>query len=292
MLTNLISRSFLSCSPGCFHIEKLVAVLLVVVASVSTTACSTLNMNTMNNGKSWGQDATISPSGDQLSKAFYSAAKHPASWAPLIGAALLSIGDLDEELSDQLSEDTPVFGSNEDADDASDWLRDSLVASVAVSIIAMPSGEDHQDHLINKGKGLLTEFAALKATSLTTNGLKNLTDRERPNKVSDNSFPSGHTSRAFAAAALTSKNLESLSLSESTNMGIRVGLYSFATATAWARVEAKVHYPVDVLAGAALGNFLSRFIHDAFLGIEDQDKLIQFEIMPKHSYVSLQWQFY
>jgi hypothetical protein len=40
----------------------------------------------------------------------------------------------------------------------------------------------------------------------------------------------------------------------------------FGYATAWARIEAGAHYPTDVLAGAALGNFVSLFVHDAFLG--------------------------
>ena len=41
---------------------------------------------------------------------------------------------------------------------------------------------------------------------------------------------------------------------------------------AWARVEGDRHYPSDVLAGAALGHFLSAFIHDAFLGLPEDKK--------------------
>lgn len=261
-------------------------ILIVLISILATSGCGTLK-----NGKAWGQDATITPSKNRISEAFFSAAKHPATWSPLLGAAVLSVGDIDEQLSEQLSEETPVFGSNEDAGDASDWLRDSLVASVAVSVIAMPSGEDPQEHIVNKSAGALTEVAALYTTSVVTSGIKKASGRERPNKANDRSFPSGHTSRAFAAAALTSSNLESLSLNEATETGIRFGLYSFATATAWARVEANVHYATDVMAGAALGNFLSRFIHDAFLGLEHQDKQIQIEILPKHTYLGFQWQF-
>jgi hypothetical protein len=35
---------------------------------------------------------------------------------------------------------------------------------------------------------------------------------------------------------------------------------------AWARIEAGEHFPSDVLAGAAIGNFVTAFIHDFLLG--------------------------
>jgi len=52
-----------------------------------------------------------------------------------------------------------------------------------------------------------------------------------------------------------------------------------ASGTAWARVEAGVHYPSDVLAGAALGNFLTAFIHDAFLNLPEESS-VGFFIQP------------
>ena len=260
--------------------------LLIIFACIlELPACGTLD-----NSRYWGQDATITPSLTRMHHAAVTAAKHPGTWSPLLAATILSMGNLDKELSAQLSDNTPLFGSNEDADDASDWLRDSLVASVAISALAMPGGENSREHAINKTKGLITEVAALKVTSLATSGLKDITDRERPNRANNKSFPSGHTSRAFAAAALTSKNLESLSLDTTTETGIRIGVYSFATAAAWARVEANVHYATDVLAGAALGNFLSRFIHDAFLGLESNTQ-VQIEVLPRQSQLNLQWRF-
>ena len=47
--------------------------------------------------------------------------------------------------------------------------------------------------------------------------------------------------------------------------GLGAGL---AVGTAYARVEAKEHFPSDVLVGAALGHFIGVFANEAFLGID------------------------
>jgi hypothetical protein len=44
-------------------------------------------------------------------------------------------------------------------------------------------------------------------------------------------------------------------------------------------VEAGAHYPSDVLAGAAIGNFLSATVHDSFLNLP-KDKTYGFSIFP------------
>ena len=48
-------------------------------------------------------------------------------------------------------------------------------------------------------------------------------------------------------------------------MALKTSFRLIAAGTAWARVEGGVHYPSDVLFGAALGNFVAVFVHDAFL---------------------------
>lgn len=261
---------------------KLKNLLLFIVFILVLTSCGTLN-----NGRSWGQDVTLFPTKSRLSQAAITSIKHPATWGPLFGAALFSLTDIDEDISEELADNNPLFGSKEDANNASDFLRNSLVASVAISALATPGGNTASQQFANKSKGLITEFATLEITSASTSLIKRTTDRERPNKVNKSSFPSGHTSKAFAAAALTSKNLDSLSLNPGTVTGIRVGLYTFATGTALARVEAERHYTTDVLVGAALGNFLSRFIHDAFLGLDNNNQVL-FNISPR--FASTQWQ--
>ncbi len=96
--------------------------------------------------------------------------------------------------------------------------------------------------------------AAVGAASLAAHVLKEAFDRDRPPVVDpglgslasipDNpSFPSGHSATAFAAAtavAIVSPRL-------------RWPALAIAAAVAISRVYLRVHFPLDILAGAALG---------------------------------------
>ena len=85
---------------------------------------------------SWGPSW---PTGGDVADAAVSAARSPTTWAPLLGAAVLAIGDLDEDVSDWTADETPLFGS--DADDASDALRRVARAAWVVSVLAVPSDD-------------------------------------------------------------------------------------------------------------------------------------------------------
>lgn len=74
------------------------------------------------------------------------------------------------------------------------------------------------------------------------------------------SFFSGHSSVTFAFAVLLSKTYTDIYGKNTWSKIIWITSLSAATATAWARVEAGVHYPTDVIAGALIGSAIGYFI--------------------------------
>ncbi len=102
--------------------------------------------------------------------------------------------------------------------------------------------------------GYLLAVATVTNTLLTI-GLKNAVGRKRPYETLSNvhgggvdqsaSFPSGHTSSAFATATLVSLEYK--------KWYVAVPAYTWASLVGYSRIAKGVHYPSDVLAGAALG---------------------------------------
>jgi hypothetical protein len=190
----------------------------------------------------------------------------------LTGALVFAVDDFDERTSDWAVKHAPIFGSPLDARDASDDLKAALEVEAVITAIATPSGETFKEWIFSKGKGAGVELLAAGATDNVTGWLKSGTDRTRPDETSDRSFPSAHASEAFSFATLANRNLDSIRMPSGLRPAIKAGNLVLASGVAWARVEAQRHYPSDVLAGAALGHFLTAFIHDAFMNLpEDSD---------------------
>ena len=84
-----------------------------------------------------------------------------------------------------------------------------------------------------------------------TSVLKAAVGRERPNGEDEKSFPSGHTSNAFALAAVVERHY-----------GWKGGVpaYALASAVAVSRLQRNKHYLSDVLAGATLGYVVGRTV--------------------------------
>jgi len=73
------------------------------------------------------------------------------------------------------------------------------------------------------------------------------------------------------------------------SQGSRIALKGLAAAltvgNACARVEARQHFPSDVLAGAALGHFIGGIADGAFLGIEEGYQVVPTVDVSQHGFL-------
>ncbi|MDD3603839.1 MAG: phosphatase PAP2 family protein [Kiritimatiellae bacterium] len=246
---------------------------------------------TMPGGDTWGDHATLVPGWDRLGRAAYSAAASPHTWAPLAGAAALQIGNIDQSLGEWAVNNQPIFGDKDGAIQASDDLSQALEYWMYATMLATPSGAAPAGWAASKAKGIGVEWVASDATRIITRNIKKGVARGRPDGSNDHSFPSGHTSMAFSRATLASRNIRAMSLPNPVEYSLQGATDIAAVGTGWARLEAGVHYPSDVLAGAALGYFLSAFLHDAFLGESEDGVMLQ--VVPAEDQVEVQasWRF-
>lgn len=226
-----------------------------------------------------GRDAGSWPTRLRLKHAFSKALRSPATWAPAAGAAVMASTDWDGKVSRWAVERTPVFGSARSAREWSDNLRTATHVGMIGTALAVPGTKPSWKPKLQR---LLVEQAGSLLAINTTNVLKEVTQRERPDASDQASFPSGHSTKAFSYAAFGCRNLEATELPEPVRRGLGIGFYTVAAGTAWARIEGGVHYPSDVLGGAALGNFLALFIHDAFLGASDR-VTVDVEVSPRNA---------
>jgi membrane-associated phospholipid phosphatase len=123
--------------------------------------------------------------------------------------------------------------------------------------------------------------AAVLFSGLTSEGIKRLVGRSRPNErvgafefhpftslrdsaglTTRSSFPSGHTTAAFAIATSLSDDIDEPLVS--------VALYTFAIGTAYSRVNDNRHWLSDTALGAALGIASAKFVngHWQFFGLK------------------------
>ncbi len=232
----------------------------------------------MSNGRGWGQDATLTPGWDRVGQAAVRALTAPETWVPAAGAAAFQVGHADRNVSDWAGKSTPLFGSRNSADRASDRLLYASGAVWAVSAAATPSGDEGGEWLVNKIKGGSAETAGGLVLWGATEGLKKGSDRQRPDRTDRESFPSGHAAASAYFLTLSSRHMDAYGWSSGEVAAGRIGLGVMTAATAWARVEADQHYPSDVLAGIAMGHFFGAFVTDAFLGTDNpRNAMVLFE---------------
>lgn len=224
------------------------------------------------------------PSGAEWKKAATGAATHPGTWVPMIGAATVALGGWDHDISDWARRETPLFGSTATAEECSDGFRTAAYVGMVASALAVHDGRG--TYWPSMLRRMVSEHVGVAAAIGVREPVRRLTDRERPNGE-PMSFPSGHSTTAFAHAGMTYRNVEALHFAPVWVYSAKSAAAGLGTLTAWARIEAGKHYPTDVLVGAALGNFVALLIHDAFLGREDD---VDLRVNPDGvAIITLQW---
>jgi membrane-associated phospholipid phosphatase len=111
-----------------------------------------------------------------------------------------------------------------------------------------------KDHSFKQNS--FNEFAPIIIELIISESMKSIVNRKRPaesypdlispySDATGRSFPSGHTSLVFAAAA-------SLSI-QYKRWYVSVPAYTYASMVGYSRIYLGVHYPTDVIAGAIVG---------------------------------------
>ena len=139
-----------------------------------------------------------------------------------------------------------VFAASLDIEMIGDSLQYAL--PISASIVSI----QRQDY-----EGLRMLGTSVLVSAGITHTLKNTIDAERPNGRGNNSFPSGHTTLAFASASYIHHRY---------GLDEAILPYILASFVGYSRIQADKHYVHDVLAGAAIGILTDYFITDRWSG--------------------------
>jgi hypothetical protein len=126
-------------------------------------------------------------------------------------------------------------------------------------------------------------FKVSAFSGITTFFLKRLINERRPNKGDRNSFPSGHSTTAFAFASVIAIE----------HPGWKYAAYGLASFVAFSRINDNAHYLHDVVMGATIGTSFGYAL--AQKSKEDTDKVsdINYSISPLvgGQYIGLNYSF-
>ena len=158
----------------------------------------------------------------------------------LIAAGIIMNGNRVESIKNELAEErNEHLGSFKTRVD--NYLQFSpIVVAYGLDALGIRSKNDLANRTVILFKGELL-------MSGVTTFLKKTTHQFRPDKTTYNSFPSGHTAQAFAAATFLSEEYKDRF------KWMPYAAYGVATSVGIMRMANNRHYISDVLAGAGLG---------------------------------------
>jgi hypothetical protein len=157
----------------------------------------------------------------------------------------------DDELRDAALEHDAFTDGDENVEDV---ISNVMVATpLVIGLVEWPAGDD--------GRALEVAAESVLLTLGSVQVLKDVSERERPDGSSDQSFPSGHTAKAFLGATFLGRWVDARWDSD---LGYLA--YVPATAVGLARMQHDKHWASDVVAGALLGTFFTHLIWNAHYG--------------------------
>ncbi|MBI5364673.1 MAG: phosphatase PAP2 family protein [Planctomycetes bacterium] len=188
--------------------------------------------------------------------------EQPAQWVPVAATAVATplLLPFDHQNTLESNEDQ-FFNTHESTGTA--WALGLGFAPVAWGAVDAVSNGDT--------RFLEVSSEAIALTLASTQMLKMAVNRPRPDHTSQDSFPSGHTSFAFAGATLLARRWAD------THDGSALGyvLYLPAAYVGVSRLEGERHWLSDITFGAALGMFVSHLVYDAHYGDAERDGLFR-----------------
>jgi membrane-associated phospholipid phosphatase len=176
---------------------------------------------------------------------------------------------------------TIVHFSTNAKENFQDWVQDNFAYSGDVDdyIQYAPLAAVYSLNAIGiKGKNNFGNRSALALKSILlndffVNNIKNWTKTDRPNGEA-RSFPSAHTSFAFAMAHFMHKEYGE------TSVWYSVGAYACATTVGLMRVAKNAHWISDVVAGAGIGILSTELVYLTHLYKWDNEHIKNFDIFP------------
>lgn len=234
--------------------------VVILVFALLSSACAT--------------SSRLVPNAAEWREAAVHAIKDPDTWVPAALALGVVATDSDHEISDWAADETPLFGSNENAADWSDQTK--LAAHLVMLGTAFAPREEPTPLARRAWTAVGNELATIPSDFVTTM-LKEGTDRERPDASNRASFPSGHASGSASYLAVTERNLEAVRAGRNAKRATMIAARLLVATTSWARIEARKHYPTDVLVGMALGNLLTSLVDRAFRPSDARELKVMFE---------------
>lgn len=201
-----------------------------------------------------------------------------SDWAKfsLVAGLTGAVFAFDDEIKNEIQD-----SRNSSRDNLSDWFEPfgNGFITVPTMIGFYIYGRLAENKKVKRAALLATE--SFLVTGLFTTILKAASGRPRPDRgeqagvfkifnTSDKSFPSGHTSTAFAIATVLANEYENIPLVAPVSYGI-------ATMTGLSRINDNKHWASDVVFGAALGYFTSKTI----LRLHNNQKGQHFTIYPR-----------